>query len=167
MHYERNFLQRKERPSVFLLQKTPSSLIRCHATGFYPDKANLFWRKDGEEIHEDVEKEEILSNHDGTFQMSSELNVSLVQQEDWRKYKCVFQLSGVKEDIIIKLNKTEIQTNWVSPSEFSVRHHVLVVVPAAVLLLMLGGILCWSKNLKKKKSQRAPVCSWCVDPLEL
>ncbi|RVE55432.1 hypothetical protein OJAV_G00236390 [Oryzias javanicus] len=144
MHYERNFLQRKERPSVFLLQKTPSSLIRCHATGFYPDKANLFWRKDGEEIHEDVEKEEILSNHDGTFQMSSELNVSLVQQEDWRKYKCVFQLSGVKEDIIIKLNKTEIQTNWVSPSEFSVRHHVLVVVPAAVLLLMLGGILCWN-----------------------
>ncbi|KAG7235014.1 hypothetical protein INR49_003425 [Caranx melampygus] len=40
-------------PSMSLLQKTPSSPVSCHATGFYPDKAVMFWRKDGEELHED------------------------------------------------------------------------------------------------------------------
>uniref|UniRef100_A0A3B3C5L6 Ig-like domain-containing protein n=1 Tax=Oryzias melastigma TaxID=30732 RepID=A0A3B3C5L6_ORYME len=107
-----DFLQRTDRPSVSLLQKTPSSPVSCHATGFYPDRADLFWRKDGEEIHEGVEKGGILPNSDGTFQMSSELNISLIKHEDWRKYDCVFQLYGVKEEIIITLNKTEIQTNW-------------------------------------------------------
>ncbi|RVE55454.1 hypothetical protein OJAV_G00236180 [Oryzias javanicus] len=52
----------------------------------YPDRADLFWRKDGEEIHEGVEKGQILPNHDGTFQMSSELNVSLIKHEDWRSF---------------------------------------------------------------------------------
>uniref|UniRef100_A0A3B3IFP4 Ig-like domain-containing protein n=1 Tax=Oryzias latipes TaxID=8090 RepID=A0A3B3IFP4_ORYLA len=100
------------RPSVSFLQKTPSSLVCCHATGFYPDRADLFWRKDGEEIHEGVEKGQILPNHDGTFQMSSELNVSLIKHEDWRRYDCVFQLSGLAEDIVSMLDKTQIQTNW-------------------------------------------------------
>ncbi|KAF6719019.1 Major histocompatibility complex class I-related gene protein [Oryzias melastigma] len=138
---------RTERPSVSLLQKTPSSPVSCHATGFYPEKADLFWRKDGEEIHEGVEKGEILPNHDGTFQMSSELNVSLVQHEDWKKYECVFQLSGVKEDIITTLNKAKIQTNTVSPSEFPVGP-VVGGVAAVVLLLVLTGVFyyCWRKR---------------------
>uniref|UniRef100_H2N1C7 Ig-like domain-containing protein n=1 Tax=Oryzias latipes TaxID=8090 RepID=H2N1C7_ORYLA len=110
--YWRSFLQRTERPSVSFLQKTPSSPVCCHATGFYPDRADLFWRKDGEEIHEGVEKGQILPNHDGTFQMSSELNVSLIKHEDWRRYDCVFQLSGLTEDIVSMLDKTQIQTNW-------------------------------------------------------
>uniref|UniRef100_A0A3B3C6U1 Ig-like domain-containing protein n=2 Tax=Oryzias melastigma TaxID=30732 RepID=A0A3B3C6U1_ORYME len=143
LHYRSIFGQKTERPSVSLLQKTPSSLVSCHATGFYPDRADLFWRKDGEEIHEGVEKGEILPNNDGTFQMSSELSVSSVKQEDWRRYDCVFQLSGVKEDIIITLNKAKIQTNWVSPSEFPVHHYAIGVVAAVVLLLVLGGVLYW------------------------
>ncbi|KAG7233851.1 hypothetical protein INR49_006483 [Caranx melampygus] len=47
------FLQRTVPPSVSLLQKTPSSPVSCHATGFYPHRALLFWTKDGEELHED------------------------------------------------------------------------------------------------------------------
>ncbi|XP_024153109.1 zinc-alpha-2-glycoprotein-like isoform X2 [Oryzias melastigma] len=138
---------RTERPSVSLLQKTPSSPVSCHATGFYPEKADLFWRKDGEEIHEGVEKGEILPNNDGTFQMSSELNVSLVQHEDWRTYDCVFQLYGVKEDIITTLNKAKIRTNTVSPSEFPVGP-VVGGVAAVVLLLVLTGVFycCWRKR---------------------
>uniref|UniRef100_A0A3B3DKK5 Major histocompatibility complex class I-related gene protein-like n=1 Tax=Oryzias melastigma TaxID=30732 RepID=A0A3B3DKK5_ORYME len=143
MRYGSSFLQRTERPSVSLLQKTPSSPVSCHATGFYPDRADLFWRKDGEEIHEGVEKGEILPNNDGTFQMSSELNVSLVKHEDWRTYDCVFQLYGVKKDIITTLDKTKIMTNWVSPSEFPVHHYAIGVVSAVVLLLALGGALYW------------------------
>ncbi|XP_051812004.1 major histocompatibility complex class I-related gene protein-like isoform X2 [Acanthochromis polyacanthus] len=116
--YGRSFLQRTELPLVSLLQKTPSSPVTCHATGFYPDRADLFWRKDGEELHEDVDKGEILPNHDGTFQMSVDLSISSIALEDWKKYDCVFQMSGVKDDIITKLDESVIRTNWVSPSEF-------------------------------------------------
>uniref|UniRef100_A0A4W6FK60 Ig-like domain-containing protein n=1 Tax=Lates calcarifer TaxID=8187 RepID=A0A4W6FK60_LATCA len=103
----RSFLLR----TVSLLQKTPSSPVSCHATGFYPDRAMMFWRKDGEELDEDVDQGEILPNHDGTFQMRADLNISSVSPEDWRRYDCVFQLSGVKEDIITKLDQAEIRTN--------------------------------------------------------
>uniref|UniRef100_A0A8C4DU76 Ig-like domain-containing protein n=1 Tax=Dicentrarchus labrax TaxID=13489 RepID=A0A8C4DU76_DICLA len=107
-----NSLQRKDLPSVSLLQKTSSSPVSCHATGFYPDSATLIWRKDGEELHEDVDHGEILPNHDGSFQMSVDLNLSSVTPEDWRRYDCVFQLSGVKNNIVTKLDKAVIRTNW-------------------------------------------------------
>ncbi|TDH03788.1 hypothetical protein EPR50_G00145550 [Perca flavescens] len=91
-----------------------SSLLRrvsCHATGFYPDRAMMFWRKDGEELHEDVDLGEILPNHDGSFQMSVDLDLSSVPAGDWRRYDCVFQLAGMKKDIITRLYKAEIRTN--------------------------------------------------------
>nr|ABN14356.1 MHC class I antigen [Gasterosteus aculeatus] len=108
--YGRSSLMRTERPSVSLLQKTPSSPVSCHATGFYPHRAALVWRKDGEELHEDVDLGEILPNHDGTFQMRVDLKLSSVPAEDWRRYDCVFQLPGVHEDIVTKLDKTRTNT---------------------------------------------------------
>ena len=72
----------------------------------------MFWRKDGEELYEDVEHGEILPNHDETFQMSVDLNISAVKPEDWVRYKCVFQLQGMKEDIITKLDKAVIRSNY-------------------------------------------------------
>lgn len=110
----RSSLQRKVLPSVSLLQKTPSSPISCHATGFYPGRAVMFWRKDGEEIHDDVYLGEILPNNDGTFQMSADLSVLSVTPEDWGRYDCVFQLSG-GVDIITNLNESIIRTNWKAP----------------------------------------------------
>ncbi|XP_061752437.1 major histocompatibility complex class I-related gene protein-like [Nerophis ophidion] len=80
------------------------------ATGFYPDGADLFWRKDGEQIFEDVEHGEILPNHDGTFQMSVALKVEVTADVEG-KYECVFQLSGVKEDLVTKLERRSILSN--------------------------------------------------------
>ncbi|XP_062292371.1 major histocompatibility complex class I-related gene protein-like [Scomber scombrus] len=108
----KSHLLRTDLPSVSLLQKTPSSPVSCFATGFYPDRAEIFWRKDGEELHEDVELGQILPNHDGSFQMNVDLNLSSVTPEDWRSYECVFHLSGVKDNIITKLDKTVIKTNF-------------------------------------------------------
>ncbi|XP_076611533.1 major histocompatibility complex class I-related protein 1-like isoform X2 [Chaetodon auriga] len=136
-------LQRTELPSVSLLQKTPSSPVSCHASGFYPDRATLIWRKDGEELHEDVELGEILPNHDGTFQTSADLNVSSVPPEDWRRYDCVFHLSGVKDDDVTKLDKAEIRTNWVSPPEFPV---VAVVIGLLLLTVFIIGLYMWRRN---------------------
>ncbi|XP_054873653.1 major histocompatibility complex class I-related gene protein-like isoform X2 [Amphiprion ocellaris] len=146
VNYSRSFLKRTGLPSVSLLQKTPSSQVTCHATGFYPDRADLFWRKDGEELHEDVDKVEILPNHDGTFQMSVDLNISSIAPEDWKKYDCVFQLSGVKDVIITKLDKSVIRTNWVSPSGFPAGAVIGVVVGLLLLLLCITGLFIWRKK---------------------
>uniref|UniRef100_A0A3Q3EQX6 Ig-like domain-containing protein n=1 Tax=Labrus bergylta TaxID=56723 RepID=A0A3Q3EQX6_9LABR len=94
VNYGRSSLMRTDLPTVSLLQKTPSSRVTCHATGFYPNRAMMFWRKDGEELHEDI---------------SAVLQLPF---DDWGKYDCVFQLSGVKEDIVTKLDKREIKTNY-------------------------------------------------------
>ncbi|XP_053302279.1 major histocompatibility complex class I-related gene protein isoform X2 [Pleuronectes platessa] len=107
----RSSLLRTELPRISLLQKSPSSPVRCHATGFYPDSAVLFWRREGEELHEDVYQGEVLPNHDGTFQMSADLKVSSISPEDWRRYDCVFHISGVKEDIVTKLDKDSVESN--------------------------------------------------------
>ncbi|KAF3833429.1 hypothetical protein F7725_024633 [Dissostichus mawsoni] len=107
----RSSLMRTEIPSVSLLQKSPSSPVSCHATGFYPDRAIMFWTEDGEELHDNVDHGEILPNHDGSFQMSVDLNVSSFPAEHWDKYRCVFQLSGVKEDQVIRLDSAVIRTN--------------------------------------------------------
>ncbi|XP_070772849.1 major histocompatibility complex class I-related gene protein-like isoform X2 [Enoplosus armatus] len=146
VEYLKSFLQRTERPSVSLLQKTPSSPVSCHATGFYPDRAVMFWRKDGEELHEDVDHREILPNHDGTFQMSVDLNLSSVAPEDWRRYDCAFRLSGVKDNIVTRLDKAVIRTNWVSPSEFPVGSVIGVVVGLLLLALCITGLFIWRRN---------------------
>uniref|UniRef100_A0A3P9DD96 Major histocompatibility complex class I-related gene protein n=1 Tax=Maylandia zebra TaxID=106582 RepID=A0A3P9DD96_9CICH len=96
LQYGRSFLQ----TTVSLIQKTSSSPVSCHATGFYPDRAVMFWRKDGEEIHEGVDPGESLPNNDGTFQMSIDLNVSSVTPEDWQRYDCVFHLSEKPADTV-------------------------------------------------------------------
>nr|XP_046273762.1 major histocompatibility complex class I-related gene protein-like isoform X7 [Scatophagus argus] len=140
--YGNSSLLRTDLPSVSLLQKTPSSPVSCHATGFYPERATLSWRKDGEELHEDLELGEILPNHDGTFQMSAELNLSSVTPEDWSRYTCVFQLSGVKEEIVTKLDKADIRTNW----EFPTGAVVGVVVGLLLLTLCICGLLMWRRN---------------------
>nr|XP_046273757.1 major histocompatibility complex class I-related gene protein-like isoform X3 [Scatophagus argus] len=150
--YGKSSLLRTDLPSVSFLQKTPSSPVSCHATGFYPERATLSWRKDGEELHEDVELGEILPNHDGTFQMSAELNLSSVTPEDWSRYTCVFQLSGVKEEIVTKLDKADIRANWnktevpVPPSEFPTGAVVGVVVGLLLLTLCICGLLMWRRN---------------------
>uniref|UniRef100_A0A669ELJ9 Ig-like domain-containing protein n=1 Tax=Oreochromis niloticus TaxID=8128 RepID=A0A669ELJ9_ORENI len=111
VNYGRSSLMRTELPSVSLLQKSSSSPVSCHATGFYPDRAEMVWRKDGVELHEGVNKGEILTNHDGTFQMSVDLEVSSIKSEEWHRYRCVLQLFRVNQDIVTKLGKAAIRTN--------------------------------------------------------
>ncbi|XP_038158736.1 major histocompatibility complex class I-related gene protein-like [Cyprinodon tularosa] len=120
-------------PTVSLLQKTPSSPVSCHATGFYPESAVMFWRRSEEEIHEGVEHGEILPNHDGTFQMKVDLNVSLFRLEDWEKYDCVFQLYDISNDIITPLDKTIIKTNQ--------QETINVAVPIAASLVFVVLII--------------------------
>uniref|UniRef100_A0A4W6F0J6 Ig-like domain-containing protein n=1 Tax=Lates calcarifer TaxID=8187 RepID=A0A4W6F0J6_LATCA len=148
VNYGRSSLLRTDLPSVSLLQKTPSSPVSCHATGFYPDRAMMFWRKDGEDLHDGVEKGEILPNHDGTFQMSVELKS--VSPEDWGKYECVFQLSGVKEDIIKRLDKAVIISNE-KPTDTTP-----IIIAAVVVLALVIAIAAIGFFIYKKKNDKRP-----------
>ncbi|XP_026155522.1 major histocompatibility complex class I-related gene protein-like [Mastacembelus armatus] len=147
-----SFLQRTDLPSVSLLQKTPSSPVSCHATGFYPDKADLFWRKDGEQLHEDVDYGEILPNKDGTFQMRVDLNLSSVRPEDWSRYDCVFQLYGVKNDIVTKLDKDQIRTNWETSSITTILIIISLVVLVLVLIAAVGFMVYRKKQATDPRS---------------
>ncbi|KAG7219346.1 hypothetical protein INR49_019106 [Caranx melampygus] len=137
-------------PSVSLLQKTPSSPVSCHATGFYPHRALLFWTKDGEELHEHVDQGEILPNHDGTFQMTVDLDISSVKAEDWRRYDCVFQLYGVRDDIVTKLDKAQIRTNMEKPSNTSIPI-ISALVPLALVLIAVTGFLVYKQTKDKHR----------------
>ncbi|XP_047460644.1 BOLA class I histocompatibility antigen, alpha chain BL3-7-like [Mugil cephalus] len=139
LKYGNSSLLRTDVPSVSLLQKTPSSPVSCHATGFYPDRAMMFWRKDGEEIHEGVEHGEILPNHDGSFQMNVDLNISSVSPEDWRRHDCVFHLSGVEDDIITKLDETQIRTNWVEKPDDMTSTTIIIIISAVVVVVFAAA----------------------------
>ncbi|KAJ0019110.1 hypothetical protein NQD34_006679 [Periophthalmus magnuspinnatus] len=104
-------LKRTELPLVSLLQKSSSAPVTCHATGFYPSRARLFWTKDGEELLEDVDPGEILPNEDETFQTSVSLDPSSVPSKDWDRYQCVFQLSGDKNKYVTRLDRSKIRIN--------------------------------------------------------
>uniref|UniRef100_A0A3Q2Y5C1 Ig-like domain-containing protein n=1 Tax=Hippocampus comes TaxID=109280 RepID=A0A3Q2Y5C1_HIPCM len=99
-----------ELPKVSLLQKMPSSPVTCHATGFYPYVADLFWRKDGEQLHEGVDYGQTLPNHDGTFQMTVDLKLEVTDEVEGQ-YECLFHPAGVQDEIVIKLERGNILSN--------------------------------------------------------
>ncbi|KAM9738375.1 major histocompatibility complex class I-related gene protein-like isoform 1-T1 [Menidia menidia] len=149
VNYGSSVLKRTERPSVSLLQRTPSSPVSCHATGFYPSSAELLWRKDGEEVHEGVTKGEILPNNDGTFQMSADLDVSSVLAEDWKKYECVFQLSNTA-DLPTTLEKGIIKTN-AGRSSFGITTTIIIISVTIIISLIASviGIMVFFQYRKK------------------
>uniref|UniRef100_A0A673ZYK5 Class I histocompatibility antigen, F10 alpha chain-like n=1 Tax=Salmo trutta TaxID=8032 RepID=A0A673ZYK5_SALTR len=145
-------LMRTVPPSVSLLQKTPSSPVTCHATGFYPSGVMVVWQKDGQDHHEDVENGEILPNNDGTFQKSAHLKVT---PEEWKnnKYQCVVQVTGIKEDFIKVLTQSEIHPNWGANDPNTVGSAPIIGGVVALLLLVVVvvvGVVMW----RKKKSEK-------------
>ncbi|XP_061521138.1 major histocompatibility complex class I-related gene protein-like [Phycodurus eques] len=151
----RDFLMRTELPTVSLLQKTPSSPVTCHATGFYPGAAALFWRKDGEELHEDVETGETLRNHDGTFQTTADLKAEVTDEAEGR-YECVFQLSGVADDIVAKLERRSVRSNARIREEEKRKMALAVAVPLAVLALAAAAVAVLVKLYKSRRAKYDP-----------
>ncbi|XP_074542595.1 major histocompatibility complex class I-related protein 1-like isoform X2 [Halichoeres trimaculatus] len=159
LNYGNSSLLRTDLPSVSLLQKSPSSPVTCHASGFYPDSAMMFWRKDGEELQEDVEVGEIIPNHDGSFQMSVDL--LKLPSEDWGRYDCVFQLAGVEKDQVTKLNKKDIRTNYENPI-----YMILLIVAGVILLstvLCVAGFFIHKKMNAKRPPSPPPANTTAVE----
>uniref|UniRef100_A0AAY4CFB3 Ig-like domain-containing protein n=1 Tax=Denticeps clupeoides TaxID=299321 RepID=A0AAY4CFB3_9TELE len=151
-------LERKV-PQVSLLQTDSSSPVVCHVTGFYPDKVNISWQKDGQDLHEDVDVGETLSNHDGTFQKRAELKVT---PDVWKKnqFTCVMEhKSG--DPIHMILTEEKIRTNRAGNNVPGIVAGL--VVAALVLIAVVVGVVMVVKRRSgyKKGSQSSSeaVCS--------
>ncbi|XP_076005943.1 class I histocompatibility antigen, F10 alpha chain-like [Genypterus blacodes] len=153
--YGQSTLNRTVLPSMSLLQKSPSSPVTCHASGFYPDRIMMFWEKDGEEVHEGVEPGVSLPNHDGTYQRSVHLDLSSVPPADWEKYECVFKISGAQM-LSVKLDLEKIRTNWGHPPSDMTTISIIIAV-AVVALVVLAAV--GSVVIYKKKNAKCPPSS--------
>ncbi|GAA6084753.1 H-2 class I histocompatibility antigen, Q9 alpha chain-like [Tachysurus ichikawai] len=96
-------------PETSLFQKhSPSPELVCHATGFFPKAVMISWRKDGEDVHEDVELRETLPNQDGSFQKRSILKVPAEELQK-HTYTCVIQHSSLEKELVLNVrNKQQI-----------------------------------------------------------
>ncbi|XP_055727955.1 class I histocompatibility antigen, F10 alpha chain-like [Salvelinus fontinalis] len=87
----KNFVMRKVRPRVRLIQKAMSggARVSCLAFGFYPRHINLTLLRDGQPI---VEQEmtggQLLPNGDGTYQLRKSLEVNTEELRERHNYTC-------------------------------------------------------------------------------
>ncbi|KAJ3609677.1 hypothetical protein NHX12_024192, partial [Muraenolepis orangiensis] len=154
------------RPSVSLLQRSPSSPVVCHATGFYPNRVVMFWRRDDQELHEHVDHGEVLPNHDGTFQVSVGLNLTSVPPEDWTRYECVVQLKGI-EDILVPLDPARIMTNW--GGDGGVQSNIIIGSVVLLLAAAVGvfvGVFVFKRRNDSAKRRQAGSDTSSADPGE-
>ncbi|KAK3514326.1 hypothetical protein QTP70_014386 [Hemibagrus guttatus] len=107
----RETMERKDPPTASVIQKhSPSPEVVCHATGFFPKEVMISWRKDGEDVNEDVELRETLPNQDGSFQKRSILKVPAEELQK-HTYTCVIQHSSLEEELVLPVrNKNGRET---------------------------------------------------------
>ncbi|XP_036411011.1 BOLA class I histocompatibility antigen, alpha chain BL3-7-like [Megalops cyprinoides] len=145
IRYGRESLERKVPPEVFLLQRDPSSPVTCLATGFFPKGIRVSWEKDGEDLHEDVELLETLSNEDGTFQTRSRLTVSPADLKE-HNYTCIVDHSSLEQNIIKPASEEEIKTN-LDPGNSSLSAIIGVVVAIFLLaIISIAGVMLWRRR---------------------
>ncbi|KAI5615261.1 major histocompatibility complex class I UBA precursor [Silurus asotus] len=148
VNYGRETLERKVRPEASLFQEevSPPEVV-CHATGFFPKALNISWKKDGEDVHEDMDLSETLPNQDGSFQKRSILNVSA---EDLRKhtYTCVIEHSSLEKEMVLKVPRDGELIGII----------VGVVVALVVLVAVVAGIVVWKKKNSGDTLQRMYGC---------
>nr|AFI42184.1 MHC class I alpha chain [Megalobrama amblycephala] len=140
LQYGKSSLKKTVSPQVSLLQKTPSSPVTCHATGFYPSGVTISWMKNGQDHDEDVDLGELLPNEDGTYQKTSSLKV---KPDEWKnnKYSCVVEHQGKS------VTKDEIRTIG-EPGDVPIG--IIVGALAAVVLLILIGVAGYVVYKKKQ-----------------
>ncbi|XP_073714643.1 major histocompatibility complex class I-related gene protein-like [Misgurnus anguillicaudatus] len=139
LEYEKRIHEKPVSPEVSIIHKDSSSPVSCHATGFYPCKVTITWLKNDQEHHEDVDLGELVPNEDGTYQRTSKLRVTPDEMKN-NKFSCVVEHQGKI------VTADEIRTN----NGDSVPVGIIVGVVAAVVLLLVAGIVGFKVYQKKK-----------------
>ncbi|XP_031441491.1 major histocompatibility complex class I-related gene protein-like [Clupea harengus] len=132
-------LGRTVSPEVTLLQK--DSRVVCHSTGFYPDGVMITLKRDGVDMHEDVDMGETLPNEDGTFQKRAELTVSL---EGRKKGEFTCEVAHKSGKPIVKILIVEEGINLVG-----------IIIGCVIAALVLIGVVVAIVMMKKKGYKKA------------
>ncbi|XP_047674543.1 BOLA class I histocompatibility antigen, alpha chain BL3-7-like isoform X2 [Tachysurus fulvidraco] len=147
MSHGKETLERKDPPTVSVFQKhSPSPEVVCHATGFFPKAVMISWRKDGEDVHEDVDLRETLPNQDGSFQKRSILKVPAEELQK-HTYTCVIQHSSLEKELVLEVPKG-------GGSMAIIIGVVVALIVLVVLSAIVAGIMVWKK--KNSGFKRAP-----------
>uniref|UniRef100_A0A4W4DWU7 Ig-like domain-containing protein n=1 Tax=Electrophorus electricus TaxID=8005 RepID=A0A4W4DWU7_ELEEL len=119
----------------------------CHATGFFPRELMISWKKNGEDLHENMELRETLPNQDGTFQKRSILTVSPEDLNN-NKYTCVVQHSGLETHFGLPFQPGMTEFPDIG---------VIVGAILAVLLLLSGcaAFFIWRKKKNGKRYRKS------------
>ncbi|KAK3514333.1 hypothetical protein QTP70_014448 [Hemibagrus guttatus] len=158
----KSFNQTEDPPtaSVFL-KHSPSPEVVCHATGFFPKAVNISWRRDREDVNEDVELRETLPNQDGSFQKRSILKVPAEELQK-HNYTCVIQHSSLEEELVLPVNITNPDKSKYAGSDAGSGGGVMaiivgVVLSLVVLVAVVAGIMVWKKKNSGERRKEADV----------
>ncbi|KAI4898239.1 hypothetical protein NFI96_029633 [Prochilodus magdalenae] len=154
--YGRDTLERKVPPEVSLFQKDSSSPVVCHATGFFPKAVMISWKKNGEDLDEDVELRETLPNQDGTFQKRSILTVS-PEELNRNQYTCVVQHSSLEKEMVLQVSDRRVSGGGSDGGSFGIIGAVIGVLVVAFIGCIVGVVV-WKRrkmNTPDKKGFQA------------
>ncbi|XP_051884869.1 uncharacterized protein LOC127577613 isoform X4 [Pristis pectinata] len=110
--------------------------VRCDATGFYPQRHEIFWEKISTEKTErlggDICTEAAVSNNDGTFSVSSRMRIEPTLDDDGKTYKCVVRHQSLPHE-----RSLELKVSVKEPEESSATVAIAGVIIAAIVLWLL------------------------------
>nr|AEW26790.1 MHC class I antigen 1B [Clupea pallasii] len=135
VQYGSSTLGRTVPPEVTLLQK--NSGVVCHSTGFYPDGVMITLKRDGVDMHEDVDMGETLPNEDGTFQKRAELKVS---PEERKKGEFTCEVAHKSGEPIVKILIVEEGSNLVG----------IIIGCVIAAVVVIGGVVAVVFFMKKE-----------------
>ncbi|KAL6466056.1 hypothetical protein MHYP_G00261890 [Metynnis hypsauchen] len=114
-----------KRSAIIIITAVAAVLIICAGLFIWKQKKSavmICWKKNGEDLHEDVELRETLPNQDGTFQKWSVLTVS-PEELNRHNYTCTIQHSSLEKEMVLLVSDLSGASEEASSSNSSTAHH--------------------------------------------